>query len=516
MDHAGSAGAFQQGVLDLVGVNHGDPQTGGAAVHVREVRLAAQALEDQGRGGVGVTARRGSGAVGAHAGLGLEVGAGEELGLLVVVLTAGGLEVHLGNHEVEGEVVQEEVDHAHDHHPDPVGLGVALEDAEEGQVDEAAGEGHAHAHVKDVHQHVGQAGVDAVDRVHGGGHKEEGEFQRLGDAGEHGGQGGGDQKAAGDLPLFGLGGPVHSQGGAGQAEDHEGELARHKAGGRDGEDLGGLGSQLGEEDVLGALDGDPVDDGGAAHGGLPEGHIEHMVQAEGDQGPLDQAVDPGARVAGADDQVAQGGDAVLDHRPDKEQADAHDQKDDAGDDGHKPGAAEEGEHLGQLDLIELVVEGGHPQAHDDAAKDAHLKGGDAQHGGGGVGRHGLHAAVGVDQGRDGGVHNQVGDGAGEGGHLFFLLGHADGHAHGKQQGQVVEDGAAALVHDVQHGIDDAALIDDAGQAVGLQHGGVGEGAANAQQKAGHRQQGDGEHKGAAHTLQNAEDLVFHNDSSFWM
>ena len=27
------------------------------------------------------------------------------------------------------------------------------------------------------------------------------------------------------------------------------------------------------------------------------------------------------------------------------------------DDGHKPGAAEEGEHLGQLDLIKAVVQG---------------------------------------------------------------------------------------------------------------------------------------------------------------
>ena len=74
-------------------------------------------------------------------------------------------------------------------------------------------------------------------------------------------------------------------------------------------------------------------------------------------------------------------------------------------------------NLALLFLIETVVQRRHTQAHDDAAKDAHLQGGDTQHGGGGVGRHGLHAAPGGDHGGDGGVHDQVGDGAGEGRHL---------------------------------------------------------------------------------------------------
>ena len=57
--------------------------------------------------------------------------------------------------------------------------------------------------------------------------------------------------------------------------------------------------------------------------------------------------------------------------------------------------------------------------------------------------------------------------------------------HGKEQGKVVENDAAALVHDVQHGVGDGAGVDDAGQAVGLQHGLVGEGTADAQQQARH-------------------------------
>src|SRR5699024_3019117 len=213
-----------------------------------------------------------------------------------------------------------------------------------------------------------------------------------------------------------------------------------------------------------------------------EGHVKDVVQAEGDQGALDQAVNEGARIARADDQIAQHADAGLDHRPDVEHGDAHQQVDRRADDGDKAGAAEKGEDLGQLGLIKAVVEGRHTQADDDAAENAHLQGGDAQHRGGGVGGHGLHAARCANHGADGGVHDQVGDGAGEGGDLLLLFGHADGHAHGKEQGKVVENDAAALVHDVQHGVGDGAGVDDAGQAVGLQHGLVGEGTADAQQQ----------------------------------
>ena len=320
MHHAGGAGAFQHRVADLGGVDDRHAQTGGAAVHIGNVGLAAETLQNLGGNGV---AHRRAGAVGADAGLGLEVGAGEQLGLLVVVLTAGGLEVALGDHEVEGEVVQEEVGDAHHDHPQPVGLGVALHDAEQRQVDQAAGEGHADAHVENVHEHVGKARVDAVYHIHGGGHEQEGELQRFGDAGEHGGQRRGDEQAAHHLTLFRLGGAVHGQRRAGQTEDHQRELAGHETGGFHREHLGALGGQLCEEDVLRALHGDAVHHGGAAHRGLPEGNVEHVMQAEGNEGAFRHAVDPGAHVAGTDDQIAQQRDGVLDHRPDVEHGDAH-------------------------------------------------------------------------------------------------------------------------------------------------------------------------------------------------
>ena len=211
------------------------------------------------------------------------------------------------------------------------------------------------------------------------------------------------------------------------------------------------------------------------------------------------------------DEITQSGNSGLNHRPDVKHRDAYRHEHDGTYDGDKPGAAEEGEYLGELGLIEAVVEGGHAQSHDDAAKYAHLQRGDAQSGGGGVGRHGLHAAPGGDHCGNSGIHNQIGDGPGQGGHLFLLLGHTDGHAHGEKKGQVVEYGAAALIHDVQNRIEYAALIDHAGEAVGLQHGLIGERAADAQQQSGYREQSDGQHKGPAHPLQYAKYLILHNE-----
>ena len=130
------------------------------------------------------------------------------------------------------------------------------------------------------------------------------------------------------------------------------------------------------------------------------------------------------------------------NRPDVEHGDAHQQVDGGADDGDKAGAAEEGEHLGQLDLIEPVVEGGYTQAHDDTAEDAHLQGGDAQHRGGGVGGHGVHTACGIDHGADGGVHHQVGDGADRAATSFSFLAMPMATPMANQQGQVIEDGAA--------------------------------------------------------------------------
>ena len=53
-------------------------------------------------------------------------------------------------------------------------------------------------------------------------------------------------------------------------------------------------------------------------------------------------------------------------------------------------------------------------------------------------QHGLRAAVIVDHGADGSMHDEKGDGGGKSGNFLFLLRHADGHAHGENDGKVGE------------------------------------------------------------------------------
>ena len=136
------------------------------------------------------------------------------------------------------------------------------------------------------------------------------------------------------------------------------------------------------------------------------------------------------------------------------------------DDGHEPGSAEEGEHLGQLDLIKAIVQGGHTQTYDDAAEGTHLQGGDAQHRGGGALQQVVHPAGQADHGGDARVHHQKGDGSGQRGHFLLLAGHTDGHADGEDQGQVVKNYAAALTQNRENKVRKGAGPHQAQQVVG--------------------------------------------------
>ena len=127
--------------------------------------------------------------------------------------------------------------------------------------------------------------------------------------------------------------------------------------------------------------------------------------------------------------------------PDEEHGDAHEREHDGGDDGHEARAAEERQRLGKLDLIELVVQRRGSQAHDDAAEGAHLQRGDAEHARGGAVDELLDPAGEVDHGRDGRMHDEERHGSRERGDLLLGAGHADGHAHGEDERQVVEDDA---------------------------------------------------------------------------
>ena len=271
------------------------------------------------------------------------------------------------------------------------------------------------------------------------------------------------------------------------------------------------GCQLGKEDVLRAFDQCAADHGRTAERGLPERDIEHMVQAERDERALDEAIQPGARIARGEHERAQRVNAGLDHRPDEVHRNADQQIDRRGDDRHKARAAEKAEHLRQLDFVKAVVQCGHAQADDDAAEHAHLQRVNAEHARGRAGQVGR-AKV-VDHCADGRVHDKECDDRGEGGDLLLLLCHADRHADCKDQRQVVEHNRARIVEHLQDRIDDRAWAHDAHQAVGLEHGFVGERAADAEKQAGDRQNGDRQHKRTADALQYAENLIFHLVSS---
>ena len=480
-------------------------QAGGAAVHIGDVGSAAQALGDGG-GHLVLPTRFLPGVV---------VGLGVQLGLLVALLPAGSLEVKLLDEEGEHEVVDQEEHNAQGDNQQPAGLFIALEDAEQGQVNEAAGEGQAHGNVEDVAEHIGKARKHGADDKQHRGHKQEGELQRLGDAGEDGGESGRQEQAAHLLFPFRLGTAVHSQSRSGETEDIQHKLTGETPGtGRGEVGHGGI-SQLGKEDVLGSGHHGARHLHSAAHSGLPEGQIEHVVQAEGNEQALDHAEQEGAEVARAVHHHTQGVDALLNGLPDKKHQNAYQGKDQGADDGHKPGAAEEGEHLGQLDLIKAVVQGSNSQAYDDAAEGAHLQRGNTQHGGGGTLQQVFHPAGQADHGGDAGVHHQEGDGSGQGGHFLLLAGHTDGHADGEDQGQVIKDHAAALAQNGENKVRDRAGTHQAQQVIGGQGRLVGKRASQAQQQSCHRQDGDGEHKGSAHPLQHAKKLFLHRATSLF-
>ena len=100
--------------------------------------------------------------------------------------------------------------------------------------------------------------------------EEEGEFNRFGNTGEHGGQGCGQEQAAGNLFLFRFCRAVHGKGSAGETEDHEDEFTREVASSIGTEVSDVRRGQLSKEDVLAALDELAVDHHRAADAGLPE------------------------------------------------------------------------------------------------------------------------------------------------------------------------------------------------------------------------------------------------------
>ena len=131
--------------------------------------------------------------------------------------------------------------------------------------------------------------------------------------------------------------------------------------------------QLCEEDILRAFHQTPAHFHGAAEGCLPERKVEHMVKSERNQRTLHETVHPGSCITGFQHHAADGVDALLNHRPDKEHQDSHHRIGKSADDGHESGAAEEGQYLRQFDFVKFIMKGRHTQTDDDTAEHAHLQ-----------------------------------------------------------------------------------------------------------------------------------------------
>ena len=279
-------------------------------------------------------------------------------------------------------------------------------------------------------------------------------------------------------------------------------------------------SELGEEDVLTALDELAVDHHRSADARLPERQIEDMVQAKGDQSALDDAEDQRADVARARHEAAEREDALLCERPDEVHGDADEEEDDRRDDGHEARAAEERQRVRQHDLVVLVVQPSDADADDDAAEDAHLKRQDTAARRDRAFEHrGCDRTVREDLPADlqHGVARRVHDEEGDHGRkrrdLLLRLRHADGDADGEDDRQVAEDRAARVRHDGEKRVKRRSRAEYGGKAVRLDGRGIRERRAESQEYAGDRQDGNGQHEAASDALEYTENFVFHDSEN---
>lgn len=102
-----------------------------------------------------------------------------------------------------------------------------------------------------------------------------------------------------------------------------------------------------------------------------------MVQTDGEQHAVEEAIDCRAGRADAGEESGEGVKHLLDERPDKAEADTGKQRVKAGHDGNEAAAAEEGEPVGQLGALILVVGDARYDARDDTAEVRHVDRSDA-------------------------------------------------------------------------------------------------------------------------------------------
>ena len=238
--------------------------------------------------------------------------------LLVIRFTSRSLEIHLEDKCTEDEEVQNEITRDDRKQHQPVGLSLAGQDAVEDQVDETVGERCTDSDLQDVAERKGKSRKSYMDRKQHRSKEQECELNRLGNAGQEGCQRNGEQQGACLFLLLRSCAGVHCQSCAGKTAHHERIFADEEARCVNRELCRVRGRELCKEDVLRAFYEDAVDHHGAADAGLPERHVENVVQTERDKSTLDTAVNECSEVARGLYETAQCVDAALDDRPDNE------------------------------------------------------------------------------------------------------------------------------------------------------------------------------------------------------
>ena len=406
------------------------------------------------------------------------------------------------HHEVDQNL--ERAQHEHEGHPvGLVGVGDVGDDAGE-QVGVPQG-----GHVQDLEKGHEGAGDDRVEEVEQGRGKDEHEVNGLGDGGQGGGDDQGNDGGGHPLAVLRIGG-VDERAADADIAEHLGEA--------DGHIIDAVGEALDGHVHLRHDNGVSAHNGGlahlehAAHVGELEGGVHQMMQAGGQQQPLQEAVEEDAEGAGVLDDAAQGADPALNHRPDVVGKQGEE-------DGHKD-QADEGEVGAGVDLqraLEALLIGAvehvaHHAAQDDAAEHAHvhalhaqdlgLAGAEqAQHGGLlGQGAGEGEQSVGADE-----VH-EVGHKADEGGLMLLVLGQRGGDADDKDHAEVVDDAHHGVVDQLAQGLDGAPL--EEGQHAG--DGRIGEQHAHHNEDARRGQVHQRLHHGLGEFLQSAHDTFFHS------
>lgn len=298
----------------------------------------------------------------------------------------------------------------------------------EQQVDQTGGEREAEVDVERIGDRRRQAGQQRMQHVQREGDKHEREFQRLGDAGEEGGEPGRRQDPDGSLALHRVRHVDHREGRGGQPEHQDriearGEVPAARVARREASEL----TRDSGNDVGIAVYEPDVD-------------VEDVVQADRDQHPVGEAVDERAERPGATDESTHSGQTGVEQRIQPGHAEGDQQHRQRDHDRYESATAEEAEVGRQLDLVVAVEQPrGHQPDHDatqDAVVDRLVP----------VEHHRRHRLEDT-------VEHEVAGQSRQRGRAVGLLGEADGHADREQQTEVGVDRTACRAHRVEERAD---------------------------------------------------------------